>query len=114
MTLLADDTRTLALTGTTAAALSAQPSGPLLAAHARRITLTLAVASGGGNVTSVRWRIRSKPTSPWGPWVTATGVTPAAGSSATIDLTDTVAWHVDVEVTPAADTSVEITLAGAA
>ncbi len=68
--------------------------------------------TGGGEVQLLRYRLRSDALWPWGPWITATDITIAAGATASIDWSGGVADQLDVEMTATLSTSTLLYLAG--
>lgn len=104
--LTANDSRTgLATSGSPATLAS-----PLKLAHAGRWCLWIAPTTQA--LTLVRYRTRGASDWPWGPWVTATGVTPAAGATGTVAVDGDCAYELDVEVTAAGAGTVALYVAG--
>jgi hypothetical protein len=88
---------------TTSATVLSDTASPLLLAHAARWELTLAPTT--HDLSLVRYRTRGDASWPWSPWVTATGVTPAAGATGTIAVDGGCGWELDVECTASGGTA---------
>lgn len=106
MLLTAQDSRTGVATSTTPASLAS----PLRLAYADRWCLWIAPTTEA--VTLVRYRTRGRSDWPWGPWVTATGVTPAAGATGTVAVDGDCAADLDVEITAAGTGTVALYVVG--
>ncbi len=74
-------------------------------ALAARWLLTIKCTHASRGLSVVRYRRRVTATAPWGPWVTATGVTVAAGATADIGVDGDCAEDLDVELTGDGGTS---------
>lgn len=94
----AQDARTGLVVGSSATVLS-DTVDPLKLSLAGRWLLTLKCTHATRGISLVRYRRRVTPDAPWGPWVTATGVAPAAGETAEIGVDGDCTEDLDLELT---------------
>ena len=100
----AQDSRTGVAVAGTATVLS-DAATPLKLALAGRWLLTIECTHATRGISVVRYRRRGTSSSPWGPWVTATGVTVAALATAEVAVDGDCLEDLDVELTGDGGTS---------
>lgn len=98
------DRRTAFSVAATATVLSAL-ADPLTLALSGRWLLTIECTHATRGISVVRYRRRGDASFPWGPWVTATGITVAAGATAEVAVDGDCARDLDVELTGDGGTS---------
>lgn len=98
------DSRTAVAVAGTATVLS-DTVDPLSLALSGRWMLTISCTHATRGISLVRYRVRGDSSHPWGPWVTATGVSPAALATAIVEVDGACAAHLDVELTGDGGTS---------
>jgi hypothetical protein len=100
----AQDSRTGVAVAGTATVLSAS-ANPLKLSLAGRWLLTIKCTHASRGISVVRYRRRGDASWPWGPWVTATGITVAAGATAEVGVDGDCLEDLDVELTGDGGTS---------
>lgn len=100
----AQDSRAGVAVAGTATVLS-DSAAPLLLAHARCWLLTIECTHATRGISVVRYRRRGQTGWPWGPWITATGITVAALATAEIAVDGDAARDLDIELTGDGGTS---------
>ena len=103
-------TRLALVTSTSPVKLTDASGSPLLLAYTRRWQLWIPATTQA--LTLVRYRTRGRIDWPWSDWVTATGVTPAAGGCGTVSVDGDCSYELDVEVTAAGAGTVSFYLVG--